>query len=706
MRGKRQSLRVLGTFEAAEGVKSGSDDLVVMDISAVQERFGTPGKITRIDLLLSDRAAQTSPGGAVSAERISGDRGEAVQAALARVLPAGVAVERPSDRAARAESLLEAFHLNLQALSMLALIVGVFLVYNTLTVAVLQRRPLLGTLRCLGAESAAIRRTILLEAALLGALGAVLGLPLGTLLAGVFLERVGGTVNDVYVHIGALSVFFNPLALLKGFVLGVAAAVTGALVPALEAGRVAPVQVLRRSRVESGAQRAWKPLALCGLACFAAAAFLAWLPIASPVPGMVAAFLLALGGALVSPALTRAFAAFSRRPLEFACGLAGGQAARGVAANLSRTGLAVGALALALAMTVGVALMIASFRVTLQKWMAQSLHADVYMRPAGPPLLRHKTFLAEETLATLRARPDVDAVDTQRGRDVLLRNGSQVVVVCTDLPVTFSRGREHFPVYEGNMDEGFQRVMNGEVFVSEPFARKQNTGVGGMIELPTPSGWVSVRIAAVYHEYGNDRGVVHMDLGTYRKLYGDARANSAALYLKPGVDADAVRAGIQRTLGAEAGLLVFSNRSLRAEALKVFDRTFAITAQLETLALTVGLCGIVTALLAMLHERSREFALLRALGLSARGLTGIVILEGTLLGAFALLVGVVLGPALTWVLINVINVRAFGWTIFFTFDGWVFVRVTLLALCMGAVAGLYPAWKARRMNLAAALREE
>ncbi|HYG74305.1 MAG TPA: FtsX-like permease family protein [Planctomycetota bacterium] len=701
---RRHTLRLIGTYASSDKFTRGSDDLMLMDIAAAQERFGiAPGMLSSIDLILPP--AETAPDKLV--------REEIVQRIRA-LLPAGIVLQRPSERAARTEALLEAFQLNLTALSLLALVVGIFLIYNTLTVAVLQRVPIIGTLRCLGVSASDVRRAVMFEALLLGMAGSLLGLLAGRALAGIFLERVGGVVSDLYAYITAFSVLDDRAALLKGLALGLIASLAGAWFPAREAGSVSPVSVLRRSRAEHKAQRSWKVLALAGIACFITAVLLALAPGASPVPGLAAAFALALGGALCSPGVTRLFSQRSAELMRRAFGTLGLLAARGISTNLSRTGLAVGALGMALSMTIGVALMVASFRSTLDRWMDQSLHADLYLRPAGPSLMRHRAFVPPEMLEQLRKRSEVEAIDTYRGRDIVLpaagnsADGMLALVVATDTKVTFGRGRSRFPFYAGDPDSAFEGLQNGQVIISESLARKQNLSLGDELSIPalTSGSERTLRIAGIYYEYATDRGVISMDVKTYASIFGDARANSVSLYLKPGTDLDATREALRADIGAAGGLYIFSNRTLREEAFRVFDRTFAITSQLESLSLAVGLAGILSALLALLRERSTDFALLRALGLPLKGLSKLIVFEGLLLGVVAFLVACVLGPALSFLLINVINVRAFGWTIFFSPHMDVFVRVGVLALLMSALAGMYPAWRARRMSISAALRQE
>ena len=687
---KRHALRLIGVYVAKDVLARGSDDVLLMDIAAAQERFGMPGKLNSIDLILAE-----------------GEASEKAQAEIRALLPAGVVLQRPAERAGRTEALLSAFQLNLTALSLLALVVGIFLIQNTLTVAVLQRLPMLGTLRCLGVSGSEVAGAVRIEAFLLGAVGSFFGLLAGCALAGVFLQRVGGIVSDLYTHIGAFSILYDPWALGKGAALGIVASLMGAYFPSREAGAIKPVQVLRRSRADSKAQSAWKKLAVYGLISFVLAIGLALVPGKSPVPGLGAAFAIAMGGALSSPAITQWISKAAVRPMSALFGSLGGIASKGIAANLSRSGLAVGALSLALSMTIGVALMVSSFRGTLDQWMEQAIHADIYIRPAGPSLLRHQVFLPEDTLEALRRNPDVEAVDTYRGRELTLANGAQVVVNATDMKISFLRGVARFPFAPpSNARKALEGMLSGGVIISESHARKQSMSIGDTVTLPGPNGGAALEVVGIYYEYATDRGVITMDSATYKKVFNDNRANSCALYLKKDVDLERFRDKLRKDIGIPNGLYIFSNRSLREEAFTVFDRTFVITGQLESLSLAVGLCGIVSALLAMLRERSADFALLRALGLPASGLFKLILLEGVLLGAVAFLIACVLGPALALLLIHVINLRAFGWTLNFAINAEVFIRVGLLALLMSALAGVYPSWRGRSMSISGALREE
>ncbi|MFY0581789.1 ABC transporter permease [Cystobacter fuscus] len=363
--GVEKRLRVLAVLTPGdEGSARAMEGLVVTDLSSAQELFGLEGRLSRIDLRLPE-----------------GAQAEAALERLRPLLPEGVEVARPRARGNAVAQMTRAFRTNLTALSLLALVVGTFLIYNTMTFSVVQRREQLGRLRALGVTRNELFALVLGEAGVLGAVGTVAGVLLGILLGRGLVELVTRTINDLYLSVSVRGLALEPFTLGKGLVLGLGATLAAALRPAWEAARSAPALTLRRSTLEDVAHGRAPRLALTGVAVLAAGVGLLALPTRELLPAYAGLFSVLLGASLLVPWLTALLAQGAAGPLGGAFGLLGRMAARGVTASLSRTAVALAALMVAVATTVGVGLMVTSFRGTVADWLGSSLVADIYVSP-------------------------------------------------------------------------------------------------------------------------------------------------------------------------------------------------------------------------------------------------------------------------------------------------------------------------------------
>jgi putative ABC transport system permease protein len=660
--------------------------LALTDISTAQELLGQVGRLTRIDLRLPE-----------------GPAGEARLATLRQRLPEGVEVVRPGARGNAVEQMTRAFRTNLTALSLLALVVGTFLIYNTMTFSVVQRREQLGRLRAVGLTRRELFTLVLGEAAVLGAVGTVAGLLLGILLGRGLVELVTQTLNDLYLVVSIRGLSLEPLTLAKGLALGLGATLAAALLPAWEAARSEPVVTMRRSNLEDVARRRAPRLALLGLGVLGLGVGLLALPTHALLPAYGGLFTVLLGTALLVPWTTAKVAGLATAPLGRAFGLLGRMAARGVTASLSRTAVALAALMVAVATTVGVGLMVASFRGTVVTWLESSLQADVFISPPSLVARRGGATFLPGLAEHLRDTPGAAASTSIRTVAV------RVEGVPTDLrAVDFGTS----PVRPYRFTEGEpERVWRDmeapdALAVSEPFAFHRRVSVGDSVELATDRGPRRFRVVGVYADYGSDTGTLLMLRSTYLRHFTDTRVSGVSLYVAPGGDVDALVARARERAGDAQGLVIRSNRALREMSLEVFDRTFTITHVLRLLALGVAFIGVLSALMALQLERAREFAVLRASGLTPRQLWGLVSLQTGLLGLLAGLFAVPLGVALAYVLVHVINRRSFGWTLQLSLEPGVLLQAVGLALVAAALAGLYPSWKMARANPAHALREE
>ncbi|HLM42546.1 MAG TPA: ABC transporter permease, partial [Myxococcaceae bacterium] len=495
----------------------------------------------------------------------------------------------------------------------------------------------------------------------------------------------------------------EPFTLAKGLLLGLGATLVAALLPAWEAARSAPAVTLRRSVLEDVARRRAPRLALLGLGVLALGTGLLALPTPELLPAYGGLFSVLLGAALLVPWVTARLAGAAAAPLGRAFGLLGRMAARGVTASLSRTAVALAALMVAVATTVGVGLMVTSFRATVAEWLEASLQADVFISPPSLVMRRGGATFTPGLAEHLRATPGVAASTSIR--TVPVRVGG----VPTDLrSVDFGDTQVRpYRFKEGDPERVWKDWEAPDaVLVSEPFAFHRRVGVGDTVELATDKGPRRFRVVGVYFDYGSDAGTLLMPRSTYLQHFDDARVSGVALYAAPGQDVDALVARVRERAGDAQALSISSNRSLRETSLEVFDRTFTITHVLRLLAVGVAFIGVLSALMALQLERAREFAVLRATGLTPRQLWGLVSLQTGLLGVLAGLFALPLGVALAYVLVHVINQRSFGWTLQLLVDPGVLLQALGLALLAAGLAGLYPSWKMSRANPAMALREE
>jgi putative ABC transport system permease protein len=599
-----------------------------------------------------------------------------------------------------------AFRLNLTALSLLALVVGMFLIYNTVTFGVVQRRPVLGSLRALGMTRRQIFALILLEAGALGVIGTALGLGLGVLLGRGAVQLVTQTVNDLFFVVAVREVTVPAATLVKGALIGVAAALLAAAVPAWEATSVPPAGALRRSSVEQRARQVL-PWITLGAVVLLAAGGLLMLPDTYLAVAFAGLFAVVVGAALLTPALLLALMAAARALLG-RLGVVERMAPRTVTRSLSRTSVAVAALMVAVSVIIGVGVMVGSFRLTVERWLDDVLQADIFVSPPSLQSNQVLTTLDPETVARVEAFPGiVRSATTRTIRAVALLPGRaeplevRVQSVSDDLAGEDRRYRAAV----GSNGATWQAVRAGGVVINEPMANLHGVGVGDALVLQTDRGEHSFPVAGVSVDF-DVHPLVLMDDRVYRQYWEDVGVSAVGLFVAPGADVDATVDALRAAFAGEAGLLVRSNRGTREEALRVFDRTFAITVALQLLATLVAFIGILSTLMSLQLERQREIGILRATGMTRRQLWRLSLLETGLIGTSAGLLALPTGLLLALVLIYIINLRSFGWTLEMFLDPQTFAQAFLVALGAALLAGLYPAWRMGQTPPAVAVRSE
>jgi putative ABC transport system permease protein len=664
------------------------DDLLLTDLRTAQGLLNQPGRLTRLDLILPENQDT---------------------AALEAALPEGLQLTTPARRVSALNQMLAAFQINLQALSLLALVVGIFLIYNTVMFSVVQRRKVLGIMRSLGTSRRQIFTLVMGEAAFLGGIGTILGLLLGIIMAQAVVGIVSQTVSDLYFRVNVQTVTLSPWILLRGAAIGITASLIAAAIPAYEATRTTPAGSMRRSDLESGAAKLIPYITILAFVLISTGALLLQIEGGPILISFAALFAVVNGAALLTP-LGMLLIARAIGPLMGALfGVLGRMAPRALTRSISRTSIAVAALTLAVSVIVGVGVMVSSFRATVVDWLEITLGADI--------------FIATPRLSTDSA-PNIDPVWIDRVAETegvagtaVVRNTTVIAPDYPDLPparvvavdVDLSHGKRRF-LWQ-NIPAGgdyFRELQSGpKVIVTETFAhRRQIDRENAQITLLTDRGEQVFEVIGVYYDYTSDQGSVYMYWEVYKSYYDDPYISSIAAFIQPGADLGAVIGRLQDETLAGQDLEVQSNRQLREGAIEIFDRTFSITIALQVLAMIVAFIGILSALLALQLENIREYGIMRANGMTGGQLRRFTLLQTSLMGVISGLLAMPTGLALAYILVYVINVRSFGWSMDLRLPPEEFLQAFGVAVLAAVLAGLYPAWKVTRIQAAEAIRTE
>ncbi|MEX2144276.1 MAG: FtsX-like permease family protein [Anaerolineales bacterium] len=657
--------------------------LVLADLSSVQELSGRLGVIERIDLILPEE------GRAAALQRVED------------LLPAGLQILPAEGRNLAADQMTSAFRTNLTALSLLGLVVGLFLIYNTMTFSVVQRRQTFGTLRALGVSGREIFILVLGEALLVGLVGSILGVLLGVLLGRGAVEQVSQTINDIFFTLTVREASLPLSSLVKGAALGLAATLLAAWIPATEAANSPPRRILSRSQLELLSGKILGRLALLGASMAALSGGLLALVEIGLIASFACTFGVTIGLALTTPWITQRLMPLTARLLGWAIGPLGRLAPREVAASASRTSPAMAALMVAVAVTIGASLMISSFRGSVITWLDQILSNDIYGSVAGASLAEPAVPIEPQLIERIISWPGVEAVHLLRNIEVDSPYGP-ITISANDNP---EDGAEQlYVVKQGSESEVWEAVQAGAVMISEPLANRLGLRMGNSIMLFTPQGEQSFPIVAVFRDYTSSQGNVTMWLETYRRLWNDQAVTAFSARVSPGGDVDALVQAMSAELSRDQFLNVRSNAGLRAETLEVFDRTFVITSALQIITTGVAFVGVLSAMLALQLEKQRQMGILKAIGLSLRQLWVLTLLETGLIGAVAGLLALPTGYIVAEILLQLINKRSFGWSLQMQLDSAPFIQALLIAVTAALLAGLYPAFRASRRSAAEAMR--
>lgn len=659
-----KSLHVLGIMSAA----TYSQSLGVMDIGSAQWSFDKIGLLNRIDLRLK-------PGTSV----------QAYQDELATHLPAGVLGVAPHIERDRAVTVTRAYRVNLNMLALVALWTGAFLVFSTQSLSVLRRRRSLALLRAIGVTRSELEWALVGEGAVLGAVGSLVGVALGVLLATAMLKVLTGDLGNGQLRtVGATITAAAAVPLLAFFLIGTVVASLGAWLPARGAARQPPARALKGG--DSGMEVVTSSSSRLGVVLLAVGAILAWLPPVGGIPlfGYASIGALLFGAVLLVPIITVRILRMAPRTNRVVLDTAIAQ----LRENVGLSTLSLASIIVSFSLMVAMAIMVYSFRVSFEHWLGKLLPADLQLRePAG----NDTAYWSPADQRKLAAVPGVARfefrhtqqilLDANRPAITLIARGATAAKAAAELPLL----RTMAPLRGGG--DGLPPA-----WISEALQDLYGLPLGGIIALPLGSHVQRFVVAGVWRDYARTFGAVVIAVPDYVAATGDESANEGSAWLDGTGAASTVEAALRRCFMRGDSVEIMGSSALRERSLQIFDRAFAITYALEAVAVIIGLTGVSFAASSTALARRSEFGMLRHIGMQRKQVIGILASEGCVLSAFGVLYGLTLGGALSLVLVYVINRQSFNWSIDLAVPVW---QLALLSVTLIGAAAITAVWSGR-----------
>ncbi len=680
--GDLRSVYILGLINSNdENSNRALENIVVCDIGNAQNICKMYDRISHIDLIVSDKIADD----------------------IESKLPTGLKINKTETRTKTAEQITEAFKTNLLAMSLLALIVGMFLIFNTMTFAVVQRRRYIGLIRAIGVTRFEIFSQIIGESLVIGFIGTIAGLILGYYLGMGLINLVTKTINDMYFVLSVQNVEISTLSLVKGFVLGMVATVLSALKPALEATKAPPTVALNRSYLETGLINAIPKFIVYGIISLIVGTIILLIPTKSIYVSYLGIVPIIVGFTLFTPLIILISVKLLTPIMSKIFGTTGKMATRGVSSHISRTTIAIAALSISVASAVGVGTMVQSFRTTVIDWLQYRLRADIYVSVPTNIARWNDGVFEPELSEKVRNFPETDKMNLYR--EFQINYKGEIIHLLAAKVQGFSY--ETFTEKYLSEKEIWYKFYNEDVvLVSESYSYKTGKKVNDQMEIPTDYGIRKFTIIGIYRDYSSDIGLVMLSTDTYHRHFNDRMLSGFGVFAKKGVNIDSLIKKINSLAKPGQTLVVRSNKQLLDSSVEVFDRTFIITNVLQLLAIGISFIGILSSLMALQLERSRELGVLRANGLTPSQLWRLVTMQTGLMGLIAGIMSVPLGNILAYILIFVINRRSFGWSIDFHIIPEMMFEAIIISVIAALLAGIYPAYKMANTSPALALRQE
>ncbi len=668
---RKYSLKIAGILDS----KTLPADAVIMDIGNFQEYFNRTGYLSRIELTADEKTSRE----------------------IRRILPPNLSIERKEELLKNRESVVGSFRYNLQFISLIAILVGIFLLYNTVFISVVKRRTEIGVLRGLGAGQKTVVTLFLVQGLIVGFVGSMLGIAVGQIAAYFSVLAVERTISTMYSAISVSDYLITKGDALSALALGLLVSLIASAIPSYEASKIRPNESLKEGTFESKYKSCRKPFVFAGLSLILSGVVVSCLdyryaPFDFPFLAYMGILFIILGFTLISPFYLSVILRIARKPAGRIFKATGRITFGDMKGNIYRFSVALMSVAISSALIIALLTLIFSFRNSLASWINKNIAADVYIKPAS--CMSNFCFypLSDEVISLVKSFPEVAGVDKFRTLHLELF-GRRVVAGFGDIAVQreFTRSGRN-----GERNRGLE--YGKQVSISNYLSTKYGLKKGDVIALQTPEGKEKFTINDTFSSYSTTSGFIYMDRKWLREYWGLDDATQLAVYLKEGMDTGRFVQRLKQALSGKYALEIMNNNDLRKKVITIFNKTFSITYAIELISIIVSLIGVLNTLLALVIERKREISIIRYLGGSWDQIKQMLVLSAGIVGIAGIVLGTVMGFLISVIFIQVINKISFGWEIHFKIP-FLYLSIVVLVLFLTTLsAGLLPAKVARKID--------
>ena len=682
-------ISIVGFFQGDNSLQRElMQNVIITDISVAQNITNSNGILTRIDI--SSVYDQN--------EKIALDK-------WFSLLPSGVQLIPSYTYSEARKSITKSFDTNLLALSLLALLVGLYLIYNMMTFSIHRRKNLFGTLRAIGVTKNEIFFLVLVEGLLIGLIGAIFGIMLGILLAYFLLGLISSTINYQFFSSSPNSIALDITIIYQALILGISGSIVSVLIPAWSASRIQPRELIDIYGKYSTYNNYHMVLFFLGLVLCSIGYLITLAPITNLIIGFIAMFLVIVGLSLTVPTTTQIVLLIISSILEkIGRPTIVTLSVETIKNSLNTIAICIAALSVSIAMTIGIGCMIQSFRATGEEWLNQSLVADIYIAPPTLSFGQDLKGIDDEFIKYVSDIPEIEYI-SQLGSFEIFKDGYLLNLIVVDSAEKIFD--EVIQLKEGEKKDIWNDfVQTDSILISEPLAFQKNIQINDTFDILTDTGLKSFTVRGIYYDYSSTSGIAMVSKQVYDNYWNNSKVTSLALYLNDSQNSEVVFNKLLDRFDTDWDLQIISSKKLNNASMEIFDKTFEITFVLRSISLIVAFIGILGAISAIILSRAREFSILKSIGFTNNQLRTIIGNQTFIIGVISGLISIPLGIIITNLLIQIINKQSFGWSIPMQLLPSVFVEGIMVAILSSVLASIYPSIKISRNNIRKALMGE